>query len=168
MPPTKKGCTIWVIAAGVVLLCTGPCLAIDQSDAPETVTIDILAELYGPVEFNHAGHTEMVECSDCHHHTVGTVTQRWNCKKCHNNPLEGDTVSCSDCHPQDRFSSKYLATLDDPELFHIEKPGLKGAFHLNCVGCHQEMGGPTGCEECHTMSETGEKRFNTGRYTPAR
>ena len=61
----------------------------------------------------------------------------------------------------------YLAILDDPELFHIEKPGLKGAFHLNCVGCHQEMEGPTGCEECHTMSETGEKRFNTGRYTPS-
>jgi hypothetical protein len=167
MPPPKKSCPILVIAAGIVLLWLGPGQAIDQSDAPENVTIDILSDLYGPVEFNHAEHTEMAECSDCHHHTVGTVTNRWNCMKCHNNPLEGATVSCSDCHPQNRFSSQYLATLDDPELFHKEKPGLKGAFHLNCLGCHQETGGPTGCEDCHTMNVTGEKRFNTGPYTPA-
>ncbi len=166
MLPTKEGCALLAIVAGVLLLSNGSCLAIDQSDAPETVTIDVLSELYDPVEFNHAGHIEMVECSDCHHHTVGTVSKRWNCIKCHNNPLAGDTVSCSDCHPQDRFSSQYLATLDDPELFHKEKPGLKGAFHLNCVGCHREMDGPTGCEECHKMSLAGEKRFNAGPYRP--
>jgi hypothetical protein len=168
MPATKQRCTIWLIAAAVVVLYYGPCWAIDRSDAPETVTIDLLANLYDPVEFSHAAHTEMAECSDCHHHTVGTVTNRWNCKNCHENPLEGDRVACSDCHPRDRFGSQYLATLDNPDLYHKEKPGLKGAFHLNCVGCHQENGGPTGCEDCHAMNATGEKRFNAGPYTPAR
>lgn len=166
MRPSKKGYPVGGIIMGVMMLWAGPSQAVDQSDAPETVTIAILSELYGPVEFNHEAHLEIAACSDCHHHTVGTVTKRWNCQKCHNNPLEGDTISCSGCHPHDRFSSQYLATLDDPELFHKEKPGLKGAFHLNCVGCHQEQDGPTGCEDCHTMNEAGEKRFNTGRYTP--
>ncbi len=164
---TKKRGIVWVVAMGVVLLCSAAGRALDQSDAPESVTIGLLEELYEPVEFDHAGHTEMAECSDCHHHTAGTVTQRWNCKKCHTNPLEGDTVSCADCHSPNRFDSQYLATLDNPELYHVEKPGLKGAYHLNCVGCHQEQGGPTGCEDCHAMTEAGEQRFNAGRYSPA-
>jgi len=160
--------TFWIIAAGSLLIYAQPGWSFDPADAPETVTIDGLSELYEPVEFNHAQHIEMAACSDCHHHTVGTVSTRWNCIKCHNNPQESDSISCSDCHTKDRFGSSYLATLDDPELFHKEKPGLKGAFHLNCIGCHQDTGGPTGCEDCHIMNEAGRKRFNVGEYAPNR
>jgi hypothetical protein len=156
------------MAAGGVLSFSQLGLAFDQSNFPDTVTIDTLSELYEPVEFNHAQHIEMAACSDCHHHTVGTVSTRWNCIKCHKTPLEGESINCSDCHTKDPFGSKYLATLENPELFHKEKPGLKGAFHLNCIGCHQETGGPTGCEDCHAMNEAGEKRFNAGEYTPDR
>ena len=136
-----------MFAACSILLCYQTSWALDPGDSPESVTIDYLTELYEPVEFDHAGHIDFEACSYCHHHTVGTISTRWNCNKCHNNPIEADTVNCSDCHPKDRFGSRYLKTLDDPELFHKEKPGLKGAYHLNCLGCHQEMGGPTGCED---------------------
>jgi hypothetical protein len=26
------------------------------------------------------------------------------------------------------------------------------------------MGGPTGCQDCHTMTETGEKIFHSGKH----
>lgn len=168
MQTTPTGNPVLAVAVGILLLWPGSSPAIDRTDAPDTVTISLLAELYDPVEFNHAGHVEMADCSDCHHHTAGTVTERWNCKKCHDNPMEGETVSCSDCHPRDRFGTQYLASLDDPELYHKEKPGLKGAFHLSCVGCHREQGGPTGCDQCHSMNENGERRFNAGPYAPDR
>ena len=158
--------TFLIIVVGSVLSCVNPSWSMDPSEAPETVTIDILSDLYSPVEFKHAEHAEMATCSDCHHHTLGTPTTRWYCIKCHDNPVEADSVSCSDCHVKDRFGPKYLATLDNSEQFHKETPGLKGAFHLNCVGCHQETGGPTGCEDCHVMNEAGEKRFNAGKYAP--
>ncbi|MDA8160395.1 MAG: cytochrome c3 family protein [Desulfobacteraceae bacterium] len=158
---------IGLITVGSALFWPGLSRSFDPNDAPEKVTIDSLVDLYGPVEFNHKQHTEMAACPDCHHHTLGMAPTRWNCIKCHANSKEVDTISCGSCHPRDRFGSQYLSTLDNPELYHKEKPGLKGAYHLNCVGCHQEKGGPTGCEDCHTMSEAGEKRFNSGKYAPA-
>lgn len=167
MRPGKKiRCAALVISIGGTMFFSGMATGMDIENIPETITIDSLSGLYGPVEFNHAGHAEMAYCSDCHHHTVGAPPTRWYCIKCHEKPVEVDTVNCEDCHSADRFGSKYLATLDDPELFHKEKPGLKGAFHLNCIGCHQEITGPTGCEDCHTMNEEGEKRFNTGKFAP--
>lgn len=158
--------TISLIAVGSALFWPGLSFSFDPKDAPETVTIDGLVDLYGPVEFNHKQHIDIEPCSACHHHTVGTVPTRWNCIKCHANSKEVASISCGDCHSRDRFGTQYLATLDNPELFHKETPGLKGAYHLNCVGCHQEVGGPTGCEDCHTMSEAGKKRYDTGPYTP--
>ena len=53
-----------VLAAAVLLLAgtlTVPGLAMDQSDAPETVTIDTLSNLYQPVEFSHKRHAQRSE-----------------------------------------------------------------------------------------------------------
>lgn len=158
--------TIGLIAVGSALFWPDLSCSFDAKDAPEVVTIAGLVDLYGPVEFHHKQHTEAASCSDCHHHTLGTTPTRWNCIKCHANSHEADSISCGDCHPRDRFSTRYLITLDNPDLFHKETPGLKGAYHLNCVGCHQDVGGPTGCEDCHTMNEAGKKRFNAGTYAP--
>jgi hypothetical protein len=142
-------------------------LAMDADDAPETIDIDILSELYGPVSFDHAAHTEITQCSHCHHHTTGTGPANPSCGRCHERAEEGDTVACSDCHAAKPFTRENLRKMEDPELIHIDKPGLKAAYHLNCRGCHEETDGPTGCRDCHAMTEAGEKRFNTGRYAPA-
>jgi hypothetical protein len=163
----KVHAAIWIIVFWFSLLLPDLARSFDPEDAPETVTIDGLSDLYESVEFNHNEHAEMATCSDCHHHTVGTVPTRWNCIKCHENSPESDSISCGDCHPRDRFGREYLLTLDNPELFHKETPGLKGAYHLNCIGCHQETGGPTGCEDCHALTDAGEKRFHAGKYAPA-
>lgn len=88
----------------------------------EISILDVLEKLYDPVTFSHGMHTLMAEdCATCHHHSE-----------------PGQTLACKECH-----GSPF-----DPK--NLNMPGLKGAYHLHCMGCHQEMGsGPLGCAECH-------------------
>lgn len=160
--------TAFALTIGTIL--TAPTLAwsMDASDAPDTVTIDTMSKLYEPVEFDHAMHVDYASCQECHHHTTGDIVADPNCARCHHNHDENDVVSCSGCHVADRFNEDYLKTLENPKLYHIDKPGLKGAYHLNCISCHQITSGPTGCVDCHTMTEAGEKMFNTGKFAPAK
>lgn len=168
MQPGKKMLqAAWALALGVMLLAPAGGLAMDADDAPESVEIDSLAKLYEPVEFDHATHVTLAECSDCHHHTTGSGPASPTCARCHDGAEEGESVSCYDCHAAEPFGQENLQKMENPEIFHIDKPGLKGAYHLNCVGCHQELDGPTGCQDCHTMTEAGEKLFNTGKHAPA-
>ena len=97
------------------------------TDVPETLTLDSLVKEYGPVEFSHGYHAEMIgDCASCHHHSP-----------------EGSTPACSECH-------------EPIEVYHylgaqrITSIGLKGAYHQLCLGCHKEMeSGPVGCTDCH-------------------
>ncbi|HEB49954.1 MAG TPA: class III cytochrome C [Desulfobulbus sp.] len=154
------------LAVGALLSWPGPGRTMDISDAPESIEIDSLSELYGPVAFDHLMHTDMVRCAECHHHTTGTGPASPFCGRCHEGTEEAETVACTDCHPAKRFYAEYLKTLENPELYHIDKPGLKGAYHLNCRGCHAKVGGPTGCQDCHEITKAGEKRFDTGTFAP--
>lgn len=168
MQPGKKMLqAALVLGFGAMLLAPVSGQAMDADDAPDEIEIDSMANLYEPVTFDHASHTEMAECFDCHHHTTGTGPTSPTCAKCHDGKDEGDTFSCSECHEADPFSDESLKFRDDPTLHHIDKPGLKGAYHLNCIGCHQEVDGPTECQDCHAMTKAGEKMFNTGKYAPA-
>ncbi|TET67820.1 MAG: hypothetical protein E3J45_04225 [Candidatus Zixiibacteriota bacterium] len=95
-------------------------------EGPEELTIDILVDRYEAVEFPHQMHAEISGgCSNCHHHTA-----------------IGDTPACSDCHNKPF----------DPE--NLQLPGLKGAFHRQCLDCHREMGATTECTGCHAKKET--------------
>ncbi|MFP7753625.1 cytochrome c3 family protein [Thermodesulfobacteriota bacterium B35] len=154
-------------ALAALLFLPAPGRAMDATDAPESIEIDSMSELYGPVSFDHLMHTEIAQCAQCHHHTTGTGPASPFCGRCHDGAEEAESVACTDCHPVRRFYADYLMTLEDPELYHIDKPGLKGAYHLNCRGCHAKVGGPTGCQDCHLMTEAGEKRFDTGQFAPA-
>jgi hypothetical protein len=132
---------------------------------PETVKLESLAELYQPVEFNHAMHVELVdsECARCHHHTTGAAPLEPRCLECHKGGEGGAAIACRDCHPAQRFSAEYLAELDaNPQLYHLDKPGLKGAYHRNCLACHQENGGPAGCQDCHERTTAGDTFFQAG------
>ncbi|MEN8189584.1 MAG: cytochrome c3 family protein [Thermodesulfobacteriota bacterium] len=154
------------LALGAMLSWSPPLAAMDEEDAPDMVQIDILANLYAPVEFDHAMHVEYAACVECHHHTTGTKPSNPDCLRCHENSPEAESVACSDCHTADRFSKKDLEERSEPTNYHIDKPGLKGAYHLNCVGCHKIIGGPADCFECHQYTEAGKKRFNTGEFAP--
>ena len=148
-----------------ILLLSMPTFAMD---APEAVTIDVLAQYYEPVEFDHEMHIDVSEdCSVCHHHTTGTGTTDQYCSKCHSQYEELVTVSCQDCHSADPFSADAINRQSQQDLFHVDMNGLVAAYHQNCMGCHQEMDGPTGCEDCHARTEAGDKFYHAGKYAPA-
>jgi hypothetical protein len=152
-----------VIAAAVLilagLLAPGHGLAVDRMDAPETVTINALAELYQPVEFSHVRHARLARCKDCHHHTTGQQDMDPNCIRCHAQSPENTKVGCQDCHSKKQFYPEQVTARDNPNLYHIDKPGLKGAYHLNCVPCHVKKNAPSGCEGCHALTESGKQFF---------
>jgi hypothetical protein len=89
---------------------------------PELSILNALEKIYEPVTFSHGMHTLVADdCATCHHHSEPGVTLA--CKECHGVPF-------------------------DPK--NLDMPGLKGAYHLQCMGCHREIGsGPLGCTECH-------------------
>ncbi len=91
-------------------------------DETETYTLSGLEKIYEPVIFSHSMHAEISgECKSCHHHSP-----------------PGQTPSCGECH----------GAPFDPN--NLNMPGLKGAYHLQCLGCHRDMdSGPVGCTECH-------------------
>ena len=151
-----------VLAAAVLLLAGTPPLpglALDQYDAPETVVIDSLARLYQPVRFSHIRHTKLARCKDCHHHTTGQEDTDSNCFRCHAYSPEASIVSCKDCHTGKQFYPEQVAAAGNPNLYHIDKPGLKGAYHLNCIPCHVKKNAPSGCEGCHALTDAGRAFF---------
>ncbi len=86
---------------------------------------------YTPVRFMHSRHAASVgDCSACHHY-----------RPADKGALE--TTRCSACH-QDSFKQDYP-----------ERIGLKAAYHLQCMGCHQkEAKGPVECTGCHSKNTT--------------
>ncbi|MFO7653662.1 MAG: cytochrome c3 family protein [Candidatus Krumholzibacteriia bacterium] len=98
---------------------------------PAVVILDDLERLYVPVRFDHAGHAAMAEmnggCAICHHYTPPNLPH----------------PSCRECHPAE-IASEDLA-----------QPGLKGAYHRQCLGCHVEWDKETKCEICHEKKADG-------------
>ncbi len=155
----------------LLLLITFFCVGAIFAQGPDTVELGSIAQYYEPVTFDHELHVGLIEsdeCAICHHHTLGTPVQDPICLKCHAGSGEADAVACRDCHPAKRFDAEYLATIEeDIHLYHVEKPGLQGAFHQGCLECHKENDAPTGCQDCHVRTEEGDKFFYSGRYAPA-
>lgn len=84
-------------------------------------------DVYEPVKFAHRAHAKMSEMSG-------------GCVLCHHYNLTGDVLACRECHTVD-------ATSKNADL---SKPGLKGAYHRQCVNCHRESGLDTKCDgSCH-------------------
>ena len=138
-------------------------------EGPDEVIIDSLAQLYEPVNFDHAMHEEFVEgnCSFCHHHTLGTEITDENCMRCHADSEGTAQIACQGCHSQKRFDAEYLNKLSENEtLYHRDPLGLKGAYHARCMNCHEEMGAPNGCQDCHARTDVGNKFYHAGSYSP--
>jgi len=153
-----------------MLLCFSLYTTIAQAgDGPDEVIIDSLAQLYEPVLFDHALHEEITEsnCAICHHHTLGTEIDDENCMRCHAGSGASDEVSCQGCHSSKRFEAEYLNRIDaDNTLYHRDKVGLKAAYHIRCMNCHEQMDAPNGCQDCHARTDAGNKFFHAGSYAP--
>ncbi len=99
----------------------------DISEAPDSIVLEVLADQFPPVQFDHGAHANMaemgVECATCHHYSP-----------------EGRIPPCRECH---RMES------DSPNL---RQPALKGAYHRQCMSCHREWSHQTQCAICHVSS----------------
>lgn len=93
----------------------------------DIIVLKELINIYEPVEFEHKKHATMAlmgtGCSECHHFS----------------PAGENPPSCKNCH-----DSKVDAE-------HIQKPGLKGAYHRQCMKCHTSWAGNENCAICHPL-----------------
>lgn len=98
---------------------------------PDSMLLDVLAKDYEPVPFSHKAHADMAGmatgCATCHHHTEeGKAPPA--CITCHDPQVEGT----------------------DPRM-----PGLKGAYHQQCLNCHREWMDESACSVCHLPRTPG-------------
>lgn len=157
-----------LMATGLVVFASVPVVGCLAAEMPDLVELNSLSQLYDGVTFDHTLHLDVgADCSACHHHTTGTGVEDERCAKCHDNSGAMDVVACRDCHLAEPFSAAAIHGAASDDLYHIDKPGLKGALHLSCTGCHQEMDGPVGCQDCHERNDSGDAFFNSGSYAPA-
>jgi octaheme c-type cytochrome (tetrathionate reductase family) len=115
---------------------------------------------YEPVGFAHRIHDEITggDCGACHHRfatddkdRVGTDIRELHasmdvklggpCSACHDDMAENPPQRCGHCH----------GLPNEPDA--PARIGLKGAYHRQCIGCHerqlQPASAPTDCAACH-------------------
>jgi hypothetical protein len=129
------------------------------AEPPDLVEFSARQKLYQPVFFDHAMHLEIYSCNICHHHSTGDGPAQASCARCHENSPGATEVACSSCHLAE-WAAPLQAESGAVVRYHIDIPLLKGALHLQCVGCHQAESGPTGCQECHPFTAEGRALFH--------
>jgi hypothetical protein len=110
-----------------------------SEDYPETVAINSLVDSYEESKLPHAQIVARLDAgvrdsglASRFHQDVETL-----CAGCHHHSPAGTRPPpCRSCHAD-------ASTTRD-------MPGLKTAYHRQCVGCHIEMSIPQqGCSDCH-------------------
>lgn len=117
-----------------------------EKEIPEKVVIGTFSNQYEAVDFPHrrivlalVGNIRDSKLGRYFHQQTGTV-----CQGCHHNaPVSKKPSNCWNCHGKS-FDAK------NPLM-----PGIIAAYHLQCMGCHKEMGieKPAGCVDCHKSRE---------------
>jgi hypothetical protein len=117
---------------------------------PEKVTIGRLSNQFEPAVFPHGKivNTLIEKIRDSklagyYHSEKGTL-----CQGCHHNsPSAEKPPACSSCHGE---------TIEGADAF---RPGLVGAYHQQCIGCHDAMGiekpDARDCNGCHVEKSKG-------------
>lgn len=111
---------------------------------PEKVVIGHIADQYQPTEFPHGRIVKAIQqrveksgMAKAFHKNDMTL-----CAGCHHNtPATDKPQKCDSCHGR------------TDGIKEDGRPGLKGAYHGQCIGCHQEMNidavQATDCNACH-------------------
>jgi hypothetical protein len=117
---------------------------------PEKVTIGRLSDRFEPAVLPHgkivnalADKTRGSKLAGYFHSEQGTL-----CQGCHHNsPPAEKPPACSSCHGK---------TIEGTDAF---RPGLSGAYHQQCIGCHTAMGiekpDARDCNACHVEKSKG-------------
>ena len=155
------------IVTAAALLMFMPVLQGQAANVPGTVHIDSLSQLYRGVVFDHAMHVDLADgCAVCHHRGPGALAAGQKCDQCHPNADKEQPKACRACHPAAPFSAASLREQDLKAGQHRDVLGLKGAYHLACMGCHAQTGGPTGCRDCHQMTGSGKAFYHEDKNAP--
>jgi Class III cytochrome C family/Outer membrane cytochrome MtrC/MtrF-like, domains II/IV len=121
---------------------------------PETVVIEDLSAEYEPSRFPHGKvvraileKTEKSSLAKTFHRNQAGL-----CMGCHHNsPGSLEPPKCGSCHDTN-YDTKGPVSGSD-----FAKPSLKGAFHGQCITCHQEMKVTqvlaTDCVKCHELKK---------------
>jgi hypothetical protein len=117
-------------------------VAINRLSMPETVKIGQLSDKYDAVEMPHRKMVKTIvdrigdsKLAAHFHPDPGTL-----CQGCHHHaPVSKTPSQCISCHGKP-FDEKNL-----------NAPGLLGAYHRQCMGCHEQMGLEKNneCSACH-------------------
>lgn len=111
-----------------------------SDDLPKKVKIDVLADEYEASEMPHMKILVRLDgpirSSRLGRHFHGTVEAM--CAGCHHHSPPGERPPrCAACHGESAAAA-------------LDKPGLKVAYHRQCIGCHIEMHiAKQGCTDCH-------------------
>jgi len=116
----------------------------------ESWPIEKIGETYAKIQFNHLAITRDLAavCNESSLASYFHISNMTLCAACHHySPLEPEkpVPGCSTCH-----DSKTADTSGRPDLL--------GAYHQQCLGCHQQMGGteekmPLTCDGCHAHKQ---------------
>jgi hypothetical protein len=114
------------------------------SDIPETVEIKSLMNQYESVKMPHRKIIQTLSNNIKDSRLVAYFHADKNtlCQGCHHNsPAAKKPPNCASCHGR---------PFEEQDLF---KPGLKAAYHRQCMACHEAMGRAkpvaTNCVACH-------------------
>jgi len=142
---------ILISALSILLFCTATA-AIGAAEPPDMVVLDQLSAIFKEVIFDHEMHNGYAACVECHHHLTGSPPSNPACTPCHRQGTVSKTVGCWSCHRETQVSEQTQQKSQNVQHYHIDVPGLKGAYHLRCVRCHLSItAGPTGCQDCHIL-----------------
>mgnify|MGYP001552142977 FL=1 len=134
--------------------------AVFASGDDSIIEIGTIATLYSPVLFDHELHVKYASCVECHHHTTGEEPSDPYCLPCHSGEKGIAQNSCNECHTNGSVDETESDT--SVVTYHNDVPTLKGAYHLNCIDCHEGIGtGPIRCSGCHVLTGAGEKFYKT-------
>lgn len=99
--------------------------------------VDTYERQYNPVRFMHSKHAASLggDCAACHHYRPA-------------DPNTPETVACRSCHQDTRTAGD------------SERIGLKAAYHMQCMNCHEQMKkGPVSCEGCHSKRSVDHREL---------
>ena len=121
-----------------------------RKNAPEKVTIDDLAKEYKPAVFPHKKIVDALAdgVSQSGMASVFHGSDQALCQGCHHNaPATEKPAQCASCHTKERVTKVGA------------RPDLMGAFHLQCMECHDNMdielkGDCTACHASLTPAST--------------
>ena len=114
---------------------------------PENIVIDILAKEYKPSSFPHRKMVQAIfkRVEKSNMAKAFHIDQAGLCMGCHHNsPKTLEPPKCASCH------NKNGPVTDGKS---DGRPGLKGAYHGQCITCHEKMQvktvAATDCAKCH-------------------